>query len=68
MSPMSFIGYPNSATLSRRQAVTVAAARAHRPTFARNDPLRQSSVSTPNRFPARTIAFAVSCAPWMPWL
>ena len=48
--------------------MTAAAARAHRPTAARNESARQSSVMTWNGRPARTIALAVSCAPWMPWL
>ncbi len=68
MSPMSFIAYPNSATFSDRHAVTAAAARAQRPTSARNDSPCQSSVITENRRPARTIALAVSCAPCTPWL
>jgi len=49
-------------------AVTAAAARAHRPTSPRNRSLRQSSVSTANARPARTIALAVSWAPCTPWL
>ena len=68
MSPMSFIAYPKIATFSDFHAVTAAAARAHRPTSARNESAFQSSVATANRRPARTIAFAVSCAPCTPWL
>ncbi len=68
MSPMSFIAYPTSATFSDLHAVTAAAARAQRPTSARNVSLCQSSVSTLNRRPARTMALAVSCAPCTPWL
>ena len=68
ISPMSFIAYPTSATLSDLHAVTAAAARAQRPTSARNVSLCQSSVSTLNRRPARTMALAVSCAPCTPWL
>jgi hypothetical protein len=48
--------------------VTAAAARAHTPIASRNESARQSSVTTWKARPARTIAFAVSCAPWMPWL
>ena len=44
------------------------ALRAHLPTASRNASERQSSVTTWNARPARTIALAVSCAPWMPWL
>jgi hypothetical protein len=33
-----------------------------------NESACQSSVTTWNARPARTIALAVSCAPWMPWL
>jgi hypothetical protein len=54
--------------LSERQRVTAAAARAQREIAARNSLERQSSVITWNGRPARTIALAVSCAPWMPWL
>ena len=67
-SPIAFIAYPTTATLSERHRVTAAAARAHRAIASRNASVRQSSVMTWNRRPARTIAFAVSCAPWMPWL
>ncbi len=56
------------ATFSVRQGVTAAAARAQRPTAARNASPPQCSVTTVNGRPARTIALAVSCAPWMPWL
>jgi hypothetical protein len=63
MSLRPLIAWPNTATLSERLAVTAAAARAQRPTSARNEPACQSSVITWNRRPARTIAFAVSRAP-----
>ncbi len=68
MSPIWFIGYPKTAIFSARQAVTARAAFAHRLKASRKPSECQSSVMTWNRRPARTIAFAVSCAPWMPWL
>ena len=56
------------ATFSDRQRVTAAAARAHCADRGENASRCHSPVITWKERPARTIALAVSCAPWMPWL